>query len=76
MINPIHISGTPENLEVQSFDVRLYLPRGISREILTAVVMVALTNSPDLKAIGINSAYELANDGFGRLYPNDDKRLA
>lgn len=66
-IAPIHSDGS-----VQHIDVRLYFDRELSREDLLDKISDALQTPVLAEMI---SAYELVNDGFAHLTP-DDKPLA
>jgi hypothetical protein len=68
-INPIHLAGSPENLAVQSFDMRMYFPAEMRREDVIDRVMTVLQDSMAMS--NLISAYELVNDGFGHLVPDD-----
>jgi hypothetical protein len=70
MINPIHVSGTPENDAVMYIDVRMYFSRDEDREEMLDEINAALGQSPSMI-----SAYEMLSDGFGHLVP-DDKPIA
>lgn len=67
-INPIH-----SDRSVQSIDVRIYFDRDLNHEDLLNKISDALQDAPQLSEM--ISAYELVNDGFAHLSP-DDKPLA
>jgi hypothetical protein len=73
VISPIHVSGTPENESVQSFDVRMYFPKEMARDDIIDAVMTALGISEICEIV---AAYEMVSDGFGRLVPAEDGLLA
>jgi hypothetical protein len=69
-INPIHVSGTPENNSVVAVNVRIYYPAGTPDEDIFDDVNRALGESS--RIVG---AYMMLSDGFGHLVP-DDKPIA
>jgi len=68
VISAIHTDQT-----VQSIDVRLYFDKDLDPEVLLDNISKALQTSADL--CDMVSAYQLKNDGFAHLTP-DDKPLA
>lgn len=66
LINPIHTSPM-----LQHVDVRMYFPKELDPELLLDYISSALQDAHDLAMAQMVSAYQLKNNGFGSLLPDN-----